>query len=195
VPLNVPGAFGNFSFNFSVTYGGDTLSSLNVEDAGGTYDFTGLTVFNMTIDDGPFNPLGMIFEQLEIIPPVQCGFAPYGVGATPVNALVLDGVGSPDVGGSLDLAISGVSQPLILASLSTGSADLPLFGGSLLVDPVGQFLLEPMAIAAGNAFLSLPVPPNPAFGGLTVYAQAGGPDLAQPAGIVLSSGLEITFCP
>jgi hypothetical protein len=195
VPLNVPSGTSNFRFDFLVTYGGSTLSSLNVEDAAGTYDFTGLSVFNMTIDSGPFQPLGMTFEKLEITPQVQCGFTPYGVGATPVNALELRGIGSPAVGGSVNLSVANVTQPVMLASLSTGSANLPLFGGALLVDPFGQFLFQPMTIAAGKATIAVPVPPNPAFAGLTFYAQAGGPDGAQPEGIVLTGGLAITICP
>jgi hypothetical protein len=66
VPLDVTGGFGPFSDNFYVTYGGSTLSSLDIVDAEGTYDFTGLTVFNWTIDDGPFNPIGILFAELTI---------------------------------------------------------------------------------------------------------------------------------
>jgi hypothetical protein len=69
VPTDVTGGFGQFIDAFSVTYTGDTLTSLNILDALGTYDFTNLTVFNYTIDDGPFNPLGIVFEQMTIAEP------------------------------------------------------------------------------------------------------------------------------
>jgi hypothetical protein len=39
---------------------------LDILDALGTYDFTGLSVFNWTIDDGPFQPVGLLFSQLTI---------------------------------------------------------------------------------------------------------------------------------
>lgn len=70
VALDEPGGFGAFRYNFSVGYNNDPLPSLDIIDAQGTYDFTGLTSFNTTIDDGPFNPVGMIFEQMtiEVIP-------------------------------------------------------------------------------------------------------------------------------
>jgi len=55
-----------FVHNFSVTYVGSTLSSLDVLGALGTYDFTGLTVFGWTMDDGPFQPLGGLFGTLTI---------------------------------------------------------------------------------------------------------------------------------
>lgn len=66
VATDVMGSVGPFKNNFYVTYGGGTLSSLDLLNAIGTYDFTGLTVFNWTITDGPFDAMGMIFASLEI---------------------------------------------------------------------------------------------------------------------------------
>ncbi len=66
VPIDVTGAFDQFRNVFSVTYEGDVLSSLDVIDAVGTYDFTRLKVFGWTIDDGPFSPLLIIFNQMTI---------------------------------------------------------------------------------------------------------------------------------
>jgi hypothetical protein len=66
VPLEPVGGFGDFVHIAYVTYGGDTLSSLNIIDAAGTYDFTGLSVYNWVIEDGPYSPLGVVFEQLTI---------------------------------------------------------------------------------------------------------------------------------
>ncbi|MCH9648762.1 MAG: hypothetical protein K0U98_11025 [Deltaproteobacteria bacterium] len=66
VPIDQAGALGQFANSFSVTYEGSTLVSLNLLDALGSYDFTGLTVFNWTVDDGPFQPLGIVFTELAI---------------------------------------------------------------------------------------------------------------------------------
>jgi hypothetical protein len=66
VPLSQTGVFGQFAQAFYVTYGPALLSSLDIVDAEGTYDFTGLTVFTWTIDDGPAQPLGVLFETLTI---------------------------------------------------------------------------------------------------------------------------------
>lgn len=66
VPLNQNGQLGQFTNDFMVTYGGDTLASLDVAQAEGIYDFDGLSVFNWTINDGPFNPVGIIFESMSI---------------------------------------------------------------------------------------------------------------------------------
>jgi hypothetical protein len=55
-----------FAVAFNVTYGGDLLSSLDIAGAVGTYDYDGLSVFGFTLDDGPFNAMGFIFEQMTI---------------------------------------------------------------------------------------------------------------------------------
>jgi hypothetical protein len=69
VPLSQAGGFGQFKNEFHVTYGGSLLSSLDVLGALGHYDFTGLTVFNWTIDDGPVNALGILFSDMSISVP------------------------------------------------------------------------------------------------------------------------------
>ena len=66
IPLNQSGQITQFTNDFSVTYSGDTLTSLNVEDAIGEYNFSGLSVFNWTINDGPFNAMGIVFTQMGI---------------------------------------------------------------------------------------------------------------------------------
>ncbi|TWT45976.1 hypothetical protein RAS1_24120 [Phycisphaerae bacterium RAS1] len=63
--------------NYYVTYGGSTLSSLNILDALGTYDFTGLTVYNWTTWRNFPDNVGMEigFEQMTITPePASLGF-------------------------------------------------------------------------------------------------------------------------
>lgn len=66
LPINQTGFFGQFQASFRVTYVGDTLPSLDILDALGTYDFSGLTVFGWTGDDGPFEAMFVIFEQMTI---------------------------------------------------------------------------------------------------------------------------------
>lgn len=67
VATDSPAAFNDtFSAIFSVSYDNDPLPSLDILDAVGTYDFTGLTVFNLGLEDGPFQPVGGLFESLTI---------------------------------------------------------------------------------------------------------------------------------
>ena len=67
LPLDQTGIFAQFANNYQLTYTGDTLASLDILDALGTYDFTGLNSFQWTIDDGPFNAASIAFERMTIV--------------------------------------------------------------------------------------------------------------------------------
>lgn len=62
---------------FSATYEGTRLDSLDIMDAVGTYDFGGLSVFNWGLDDGPFQPMGFIFDNwtISVVPAPASLFA------------------------------------------------------------------------------------------------------------------------
>lgn len=62
-PANVEDYFG---LAFSMGYDGDTLSSLDILDANGSYTYDGLTNFNFAVVDGLFEAIYIIFEQLNI---------------------------------------------------------------------------------------------------------------------------------
>ena len=66
VPLGQAGFFERFSQDFSVTYGGGLLESLDILDAVGTYAYDGLKGYNWTIDDGPASPVSIGFESISI---------------------------------------------------------------------------------------------------------------------------------
>ncbi len=66
VPLPQNGPFGAFVQDFSVGYEGTVLDSLDILDAVGTYGYGGLTNFNWTFNNGPYNPVGLIFESMTI---------------------------------------------------------------------------------------------------------------------------------
>lgn len=67
VPVDEPARLSDyFGVNFSVGYLGDTLGSLSILDAAGTYEYDGLTNFAFSLVDGPFDAIGCIFERLVI---------------------------------------------------------------------------------------------------------------------------------
>ena len=67
IPLDEKGRIDQFAAQFAATYEVDTVQSLDILDAVGTYDFKGLTVFHFAISDGPLEPLGLIFERMVIV--------------------------------------------------------------------------------------------------------------------------------
>jgi len=99
VPTSVSNGLGPFIANFYVSYGGDLLGSLDLLGAQGEYDFDGLTVFNFTIDNGPANPIGIVFERMTIL------------AAPPACDADVNCDGSPDQGdvACMILAVAGES--------------------------------------------------------------------------------------
>jgi hypothetical protein len=68
LPLDEPGALGQFAAHFELGYTGDTLASLDILDAMGSYDYTGIQSFYTVVMDGWAEPIGLIFEQMTIVP-------------------------------------------------------------------------------------------------------------------------------
>lgn len=66
VNMNVQGFFGAFGRHFKVTYLGNTLSSLDITSAVGHYDYTGLTSFYDSVDDGGNDAMGIAFSSMDI---------------------------------------------------------------------------------------------------------------------------------
>lgn len=72
----------NADMAWHATYGGSTLSSLNILDAVGSYSLAGISVFNWTIDIGPGTPMGMIYETMTIeVIPAPAALPLLGLGA------------------------------------------------------------------------------------------------------------------
>ena len=72
IPLEQTGFFEQFANRFNVTYENDPLDSLDILDAQGSYDFTGLSVFGWAITDGPFDAAFVIFENMTIESVAEC---------------------------------------------------------------------------------------------------------------------------
>ncbi|MCA8960161.1 MAG: hypothetical protein KDC38_06590, partial [Planctomycetes bacterium] len=157
VPLGQTGSFGQFTNNYYVTYDGSTLSSLDILDALGSYDFSGLAVFNWTIDDGPFNAMGLVIASLTIEVPVADPIFRRGDanadGAFDISDAIftlsaLFSAGSPlpscaDAGDSNDDGQYDISDAIhTLAALFTPGSPLPGDPGPIDcgVDPTGDAL-------------------------------------------------------
>jgi len=188
VPLAQVGGFGDFNLVTAVTYGPDALPSLDLLDALGSYDFTGLSVFSFRIEDGPFDAMGMIFESLtlELEPgwtDEGCQLA--GVAGPPKlvgNGTLVDGV--PNA-----LVLSRAA-PSSLAALfaSIGSTPAGFKGGTLKPLPFAHLVF---ANTSPTGSITLPfVFPSGVPSGLEIYAQWAINDPAAILGASLSNAIK-----
>ena len=192
VPLAASGGFGAFKNDFSVTYGQTELASLDIAGAIGTYDFTGLSVFNWTIDDGPFQPLGLLFEGMSIAEVADPVLTDYGCGGNPDGSLtVLSGAAL--IGETLTFGVDNPlgtqgagALPFVLATLAPAPGfpcglSVPGLGmggpgaaGELLVSVAGANVLFTGAAWSGSgspAPVPVALPFNPGLVGVPVYFQ------------------------
>jgi hypothetical protein len=189
-----------------VTYAQTTLPSLDILDALGTYDYTGLQVFNWTIDDGPVNPLGIVFtdmliETLPTGPTVYCQGKLNTQGCTP--SLASD-AGLPSLsGGPWNVtATSLLNNKTGIFFYGFGQNNVPFQGGTLCVQP--PVTRTPVQNSGGNPppddcsgqmvldlTLTIPAALVPEF----VDVQAWARDPADVFGSSLSNALEVLVCP
>ena len=79
VPVDVPGLVGPYlASQFAVSYTGSTLGSLDLLSALGTYDYTGIGSFYFVIDDGGFEPVGLIYDHMTLSAPVPTHATTWG---------------------------------------------------------------------------------------------------------------------
>lgn len=101
-------------------------------------------------------------------------------------------VASTRFGFVMDRAAPGM--PGILG-LALGPASMPLLGVTILVDPGSVVPLGVLADAHGQAVQAWPVSPNPAFVGISIYAQALWLDPCAPELWASSHGLHVVIRP
>jgi len=152
----------------------------------------GEIVFTAILKDSPTATAGYSAGMFRLKP---CGWAQYGMAASPVNTMLLDGGGSTSSGATFQFQVSSVPGAVALTFVSADSASLPLFGGVALVNPFSLLLNLTALASGGTASSALTIPLDPAFVGISFYAQTAGDDLAQPLGLALSNGLRVTICP
>lgn len=122
-----------------------------------------------------------------------CGVDAYGPGSQVggVNAL---GLTAANAGSGLQLSVAwnGFPSTSGVLGIATERADLPLFGGQLLIDPAALLDMWPIGFdGAGMGGLTLGLPPT-GLAGLRLDLQA----LAWNGGFAfLSNGVELVICP
>ncbi|TAJ23366.1 MAG: PKD domain-containing protein, partial [Planctomycetota bacterium] len=133
-------------------------------------------------------------RAFEVQQPANCGAASYasasGAGALQLSAVAATGIGLP-----VGVEASGAqgSGPGLLA-YGPAAAALPVFGGTVLVDPSG-WVLQPLAFDAnGAARVYGQFSADPQLAGAKLYFQAVRFGTAFPDSLELSNGLELALC-
>lgn len=191
LPLEQQGVFDTFAVRTSVTYGGDALPGLDLLDALGDYDFTGLTVFGFAVTDGPFEPMGMIFESLSIeleggAPSwTNEGCALAGAGGEPLLA----GTGElvPNAPNTLSLSNAAASASAALFA-SVGSTPAAFKGGTLKPLPAAVLFFGTTS-GSGDTGLTFRFPSGLATG-TELWAQWAVMDGGAVQGVALSNAVR-----
>lgn len=189
LPLDIPGAFGPFGATWYVTYGDDPLPSLDIADAVGTYDFTGLTVFNFLIEDGPFEPFGVLFESLTIAPAAGDAWSDQGHAlAGTFGDPALDGSGDLSAGSANAVDLTRARRLSVAALfLAPASTPVPFKGGTLVPVP---FVAPILLTTSGTGTISIPfVAPGDLPPGAELWVQFAIQDPAAVNGVALSNAI------
>ncbi|HKX45322.1 MAG TPA: VCBS repeat-containing protein, partial [Planctomycetota bacterium] len=133
--------------------------------------------------------------QVVPLPGTGCGYAQYGIGASPANSMTLTGGGTPDVGGAISFVTTNAPATGAFTALSLGQGNLPLFGGVALVDVFQVYSTVFKPSVAGVSTWDTAIPNDPAFAGFTTHGQSVGVDGTLPGGFRLSNGLTLIVCP
>ena len=139
------------------------------------------------------NPL--LRPRLEVRYVAPCGYETYGLAAAPANVLKLAGLGSPALGGALQLQTSLAPSGGVFTGFAFGPAQVPFKSGLVLLDlaTLGPLAFSPSP--GGTALFTLPLPSNPAYAGVPICFQSFAFDSAAPQGLFLSNGVKATLCP
>ena len=125
----------------------------------------------------------------------SCGFHSYGDGAGGANTLVLEASSGTCPGSTAKLKTSNVNATEAYTIICSDGDFVPLFGGSLFVDPATELFCSSAPVSGSSATLEVPIPPLAGLIGLSVFTQSLSVEAGTPAGFALSNGIRLDFCP
>ena len=133
------------------------------------------------------NPL--FHPRLEITYASDCGYTNYGEALGGANTMRLAGLGLPSVGGTVEVTTLDAASNLAVTAASLASANVPLLGGYLLIDPAST-----IDAYFGAAHRVLQVPDSPLFADLELFLQSAVLDPSQAGGLGFSNGVRAKVC-
>jgi hypothetical protein len=126
----------------------------------------------------------------------SCGYRSYDQLDSSAHGLLLEGSGTPSIGASVDLTVSGSAagdSVVLYASSEPAYLDSLISGGVVLINP-SRLVQNKTVTADGSGIASLSVPlNNSSLAGRAFYLQAHLPSSAL--GVQVSNALELIVCP
>lgn len=128
--------------------------------------------------------------------PCSGTFVTYGVGTAGPSQLPprLSALFSPCPGAAVALEFRGVAPGAPTALfIGTAPAAIPFYGGTLLVNPVGPFVVVPFTHPGGDLVLPFTLASDPLWIGAQLFLQYATAEPTAPQGVALSNGLHETI--
>lgn len=181
-----------------VTFASDLVSTIGVMTFDGQHWSTsqsidlrgnGLALIGYPYRDGLLIHTMDTVAALEMAPPQVLG---YGNGCGSAIDLGADEWARLGAAGFGMQVVAAPAGALIALLAATHSVNVPIGGCTLLVAPDQAVVFAP-ASALGHAHVSLPLPANRAFLGLSLFFQAAALDAQAPGGFVLTRGVRVAI--
>jgi hypothetical protein len=128
--------------------------------------------------------------------PCSGSFVTYGVGTAGASGIAprLTALFSPCPGADVALEFRGIAAGAPTALfIGTSPASIPFYGGTLLVNPTGPFVVVPFTHPGGNLVLPFTLAADPLWIGAQLYMQCAAAEPTAPQGVALSNGLHETI--
>jgi hypothetical protein len=155
--------------------------------------------WTMGTTDGSLVYSGWNIDDVEITAIAPSSFTSYGTGLAGSGGFIpsLTGAGDTSIGGNFTVDIEdGLGGAFGAAVLGFQRADLPFYGGSLLVNPPLTFVFLTLSGSSGasgaGTFSAIASIADPSMGGVVFQLQGIFVDAGAAEGYSLSQGLEIT---
>ncbi len=118
----------------------------------------------------------------------------YGLGLGGTNIGAINSGSAPKIGTTMSIDVTGMgSATFAQVALCRRQANVPGFGGTILVDLSRRIRTAEALLVGGNGTVGIKIPNQLNLIGVKVYLQAAAGDPGQPSGVALSNGLEVTI--
>jgi hypothetical protein len=142
-----------------------------------------------------FGTYGRGIWDYHLTPGTLCAWLPFGGPLGGTNVLGIEALTAPVLGTEQQFRVSGGGALKFgLVAYATQSANLPLFGGTVLINVANFGYAKFLTDGTGVGTAKFTLPNVPSIAGIPLFAQGAILEPSEPEGWRLSAGLEATVC-